>query len=443
MVVTCTPTLHLSSDSVGLSVAGGERKERRETKIVDLQLLLVLVPKIGMGAKRANHEQSSQAVDLYSLGETRDASSYNGEGSNVLILPGKKRTKTKGNDKVSKRTKTKEAPALSKSKVRKLQKLQEEKEKKLLLFESIAVLQKYKINDDAYSILKSSGTIGQAETAREKRRLAVQYSKAGLELPENVSLFKKENPPPSSENERVCKPSDEGNLAECHDKNLYLTKQLEKEGYGSQAPKKFPEKDDHGGALPVKHFEKDYGKGPPIPTENDGSCPEHSLQSNADLLVNGAIGANICPEKVEGDMHNVHDHVPSSAIVVQISRPHEVEEKRRNLPIIMMEQEIMEAINENPVLILCGETGCGKTTQVPQFLYEAGYGSGNNSDWKGVIGITQPRRVAVLATAKRVSYELGLHLGKEVGFQVRHDKMIGSSCLIKFMTDGILLREAQ
>lgn len=57
--------------------------------------------------------------------------------------------------------------------------------------------------------------------------------------------------------------------------------------------------------------------------------------------------------------------------------------------------------------------------------------------------MTQPRRVAVLATAKRVVYELGLRLGKEVGFQVRHDRRIGENCSIKFMTDGILLREVQ
>lgn len=78
-----------------------------------------------------------------------------------------------------------------------------------------------------------------------------------------------------------------------------------------------------------------------------------------------------------------------------------------------------------------------------QFLYEAGFGSSSRCDRKGIIGVTQPRRVAVLATAKRVSFELGLGLGKEVGFQVRHDKMIGKNCSIKFMTDGILLREVQ
>lgn len=59
----------------------------------------------------------------------------------------------------------------------------------------------------------------------------------------------------------------------------------------------------------------------------------------------------------------------SRPIVVPVLRPHEIEDKRKDLPIVMMEQEIMEAINENPIVIICGETGCGKTTQVPQVLW--------------------------------------------------------------------------
>ncbi|XP_034910827.1 ATP-dependent RNA helicase DEAH13-like [Populus alba] len=129
--------------------------------------------------------------------------------------------------------------------------------------------------------------------------------------------------------------------------------------------------------------------------------------------------------------------------VVHVSRPDEVEKKQKDLPIIMMEQEIMEAINEHSTVIICGETRCGKTTQVPQFLYEAGYGSNHSVVRNGVIGVTQPRRIDVLATARRFAFELGLHLGKEVRFQVRHDKRIGDNCSIKFMTDGILLREVQ
>lgn len=78
-----------------------------------------------------------------------------------------------------------------------------------------------------------------------------------------------------------------------------------------------------------------------------------------------------------------------------------------------------------------------------QFLYEAGFGSNLSAARSGIIGVTQPRRVAVLSTAKRVAYELGLRLGKEVGFQVRYDKRVGENCSIKFMTDGLLLREVQ
>ncbi|KAK6939099.1 LOW QUALITY PROTEIN: Helicase-associated domain, partial [Dillenia turbinata] len=120
--------------------------------------------------------------------------------------------------------------------------------------------------------------------------------------------------------------------------------------------------------------------------------------------------------------------------VVHVSRPNEVEDKRKGLPIVMMEQEIMEAINKHATIIVCGETECGKTTQVPQAMAQ--------EDLLFEV-VLLPRRVAVLATAKRVTYELSLHLGKEVGFQVRHDKRIGENCSIKFMTDGILLQEVQ
>ncbi|XP_050224905.1 ATP-dependent RNA helicase DEAH13-like [Mercurialis annua] len=127
--------------------------------------------------------------------------------------------------------------------------------------------------------------------------------------------------------------------------------------------------------------------------------------------------------------------------VVHVVRPKDVEEKRKDLPIVMMEQEIMEAINEHPIVIVCGETGCGKTTQLPQFLYEAGFGS-NGGGRSRVIGVTQPRRVAVFASARRVKEELGLkRSSKVVGYQVRHQKSVVDSSAIKFMTDGILLQE--
>ncbi|KAH0898884.1 hypothetical protein HID58_048452, partial [Brassica napus] len=109
------------------------------------------------------------------------------------------------------------------------------------------------------------------------------------------------------------------------------------------------------------------------------------------------------------------------ANVIHVSRPAEVEQTRKDLPIIMMEQEIMEANNYPP-------------PPPPTFLYEAGFGSKRFSSRSGVIGITQARCVAVLATTKRVAHEIGVRL-------VRHDKKIGENSAIKFMTAGILLRE--
>ena len=77
----------------------------------------------------------------------------------------------------------------------------------------------------------------------------------------------------------------------------------------------------------------------------------------------------------------------------------------------------MEAISESDIVVICGETGSGKTTQVPQFLYEAGYGSpGTNTT--GMIGVTQPRRVAAVSMSSRVAEELGSEHGKRVGYQV-------------------------
>lgn len=113
-----------------------------------------------------------------------------------------------------------------------------------------------------------------------------------------------------------------------------------------------------------------------------------------------------------------------------------IEKLRLKLPIIGEEQTIMETIRYNPVTLICGETGSGKTTQIPQFLYEAGYAIDKK------IGITQPRRVAAIAMAKRVGQEM--NLGPEtVSYQIRFEGNCTDSTRIKFMTDGIMFKEIQ
>ncbi|PSN33185.1 putative ATP-dependent RNA helicase kurz [Blattella germanica] len=129
--------------------------------------------------------------------------------------------------------------------------------------------------------------------------------------------------------------------------------------------------------------------------------------------------------------------VRKPAVFVAVNRTKEIQEGRLKLPILAEEQTIMETINENPVVVLAGETGSGKTTQVPQFLYEAGYAR----DGK-IIGVTEPRRVAAISMSKRVAEEMNLST-KEISYLIRFEGNATDETQVKFMTDGVLLKEIQ
>ncbi|CAL5427404.1 unnamed protein product [Camellia sinensis] len=119
------------------------------------------------------------------------------------------------------------------------------------------------------------------------------------------------------------------------------------------------------------------------------------------------------------------------------ARKHRIAQQRKSLPIASVEKRLVEEVRSNNILIIVGETGSGKTTQLPQFLFNAGL----CHDGK-VVGITQPRRVAAVSVAKRVAEECGVQLGQRVGYSIRFDDTTSSSTRIKYMTDGLLLREA-
>lgn len=112
-----------------------------------------------------------------------------------------------------------------------------------------------------------------------------------------------------------------------------------------------------------------------------------------------------------------------------------IQEQRQSLPIFKLKKELIQAVHDNQVLVVIGETGSGKTTQVTQYLAEAGYTT------RGKIGCTQPRRVAAMSVAKRVAEEFGCRLGEEVGYAIRFEDCTGPDTVIKYMTDGMLLRE--
>jgi len=128
-------------------------------------------------------------------------------------------------------------------------------------------------------------------------------------------------------------------------------------------------------------------------------------------------------------------------------RASSIEEVRRSLPMFQYREQILSALEENQILVLTGETGSGKSTQIPQYILESGFAKtlqarGPSGDTAGgMIGITQPRRVATSSVATRVAEERGCKLGTEVGYTVRFEDKTGPDTKIKFMTDGLLLRE--
>jgi len=113
-----------------------------------------------------------------------------------------------------------------------------------------------------------------------------------------------------------------------------------------------------------------------------------------------------------------------------------IKETKESLPVFPFRQDLIDAVSEHQVLIIEGETGSGKTTQVPQFLHEAGF----TKDGKK-IGCTQPRRVAAMSVAARVAEEMGVKLGSQVGYSIRFEDCTSERTVIKYLTDGMLLRE--
>ncbi|WP_455282860.1 ATP-dependent RNA helicase HrpA [Cupriavidus necator] len=111
------------------------------------------------------------------------------------------------------------------------------------------------------------------------------------------------------------------------------------------------------------------------------------------------------------------------------------------LPVSARRDEIAAALLANQVVIVSGETGSGKTTQLPKICLSIGRGPGRGGG--GLIGHTQPRRIAATSTAKRIAQELGTPLGEHVGYQVRFNDTMSSGASVKLMTDGILLAETQ
>ena len=118
------------------------------------------------------------------------------------------------------------------------------------------------------------------------------------------------------------------------------------------------------------------------------------------------------------------------------SRNKSIAEQREYLPVFSVREELVKKIHDNKIIIIVGETGSGKTTQLTQYLHEEGYTK------YGIVGCTQPRRVAAVSVAKRVAEEMGSKLKEKCGYAIRFEDCTSKSTVIKYMTDGVLLRES-
>ncbi len=147
------------------------------------------------------------------------------------------------------------------------------------------------------------------------------------------------------------------------------------------------------------------------------------------------LKAALRKSKKKSQLDRIQKEVSQSIAIAQARKKTPVIEYPMDLPIADCVAEIKQAISDNPIIVVAGETGSGKTTQLPKILMDMGYGV------FGSIGHTQPRRIAARAVANRISEELGVQLGSSVGFKVRFDDVSGPESRIKLMTDGILLAE--
>ncbi|KAI3739130.1 hypothetical protein L2E82_29525 [Cichorium intybus] len=123
-------------------------------------------------------------------------------------------------------------------------------------------------------------------------------------------------------------------------------------------------------------------------------------------------------------------------------RYYDILEKRKTLPVWHQKEEFQKALKDNQAIILVGETGSGKTTQIPQFVLEAIDVESGDRRKKFMVGCTQLPRLDAMSVSGRVAAEMDVTIGEEVGYSVRFEECISDKTVLKYLTDGMLLREA-
>lgn len=453
-----------------------------------------------MQSARADTAVETPAELNDSILELNDEPVY-GEDEADVILPGHRPKKSKQAPRVHLTDEElRQASRLHKKTQRKLQQLEERATRKRERADVYARLEASAVNPQQRLLLQSSSALGQKRTKRQELQRLLQKERAGLELTEEergvLYADRPEEPEPASFNETM--PSAPAKVESSPNTARKKRKRKEAQGDSDQKTDESIQSTQSSkvdsGVLPVEP-EETNAKAPSVNAAPATSAAASSFaaQMMASLTqlktMSTADGEKAVEEKrraeEERERLEVEKHKPakryvpsepaklqtaatlglkqqpqlvSTCKVMEITRPPEIQACRYDLPVSAMEFEVMDAIRNNDVTIICGETGSGKSTQIPQFIYESGMTLLPEHVAAGpdhfLIGITQPRRVAAVSTAKRVCYEMGQGNGQTipnkgkggslVAYQTRYERAgLGDKTHIKFMTDGILLQEIQ
>jgi len=460
-----------------------------------------------------NTKQQQEDTEIVIEGVTIE-----GGEEDLVILPNKKKKTNKKKETIVELTREeiKEAKQLQKKTTRKLQQLQTRAIQKKQRMEVYKKLEQYQISSTTLDLLSRSGRIARKDVDTKKQTLQklIKKERAGIDLtkdeldvlyptreidesqmeiettpiPPTSTLHPKTSKQESKQKKK--KERDEkkdstvtdtlddisrGDMATIEQSDIHIDssdndskknadeitsqKTPTVEAVEDQEPSQIPTGFDFAAQMmaSLTKLKQETEK----KMDEDNTSPTGALFDEVEIDPNKRYVASKPIElKTPATLGVKPSNLDQSRTVVHIQRPKEVEATRYDLPVSTMEYEIVDAIRNHDVTIICGETGSGKSTQVPAMLYEAGMCISQTKpkekdETSFLIGITQPRRVAAVSTAKRVCYEMGYGDGQTiknrggnggnlVSYKTRYETAgHGKDTRIQFMTDGILLQEIQ